>query len=74
MSGPLLQFVKAIYPYGAQDQGGIGLPLVESSVVYVAEQSEDGWCRGFTRGREGWFPASYTKAIAAEVREFVILY
>ena len=67
MSGSF-QFVKAVYPYGAQDQGDIGLPLTESTVVYVVEQSDDGWCRGYTTGKEGWFPASYTKPIAAEVR------
>lgn len=63
MSGPLLQFVKAIYPYAAQDQGDIGLPLIESTVVYVAERLDDGWCRGYAIGKEGWFPASYTKTI-----------
>ena len=67
MSGPL-RFVKAVYPYGAQDQGGIGLPLTESTVVHVAEQSDDGWCRGYTKGKEGWFPFSYTKTITVEVR------
>lgn len=67
MSGPLLQFVKAIYPYDAQDQGDIGLPLSESTVVYVAERLDDGWCRGYTKGKEGWFPTSYTQQI--QVRE-----
>lgn len=71
MSESLLEFVKAIYPYTAQDQGNIGLPLTQSAVVYVAERSEDGWCRGYSKGREGWFPISYTKTIAAAVREFV---
>lgn len=72
MSGSLLQFVKAIYPYSAQDQGNIGLPLAESTVVYVVERLDDGWCRGYTKGKEGWFPASYTKTITAEVRCIVL--
>ena len=68
MSGSLLQFVKAIYPYTGQDQGDLGLPVAESAVIYVAERLEDGWCRGYSCGREGWFPASYTKTIIVEVR------
>ena len=71
MSGPL-HFVKAIYPYAAQDQGDIGLRLTESTVVHVAERSDDGWCRGYTKGREGWFPFSYTKPIAVEVRVIIL--
>ena len=66
MSAPL-QFVKAIYPYGAKDQGNIGLPLTESTVLHVVEHSNDGWCRGYTKGREGWFPFSYTKVLSVEV-------
>ena len=73
MSGSLLQFVKAIYPYSAEDQGNIGLPLAESTVVYVVERLDDGWCRGYTKGKEGWFPASYTKTIKAEVTMYCIV-
>jgi len=73
MSGSLLQFVKAVYSYTGQDQGELGLPVTESAVIYVAERLEDGWCRGYACGREGWFPASYTKTIVVEVRKYVVI-
>lgn len=53
---------KAVYAFSGEGQT-VPLPLAESVVVLVAEQNKDGWCRGFSGGREGWFPASYVKDI-----------
>ena len=53
---------KAVYAFSGEGQA-VPLPLAESAVVLVAERNQDGWCRGFCGGREGWFPASYVKDI-----------
>ena len=55
-------FVKALYPFSGEGQV-VPLPLAESSVVLVVERTQDGWCRGFSGGAEGWFPATYVKDI-----------
>ncbi len=57
------EFVKAIYPFTGEGQA-VPLPFAESTVVLVVERLEDGWCRGFACGREGWFPTSYVKPLA----------
>lgn len=56
-------FVKALYAFSGEGQA-VPLPLAESAVVLVAERTPDGWCRGFSAGKEGWFPASYVRDIA----------
>ena len=56
------RFVKAVYSFTGEGQA-VPLPLAESAVVLVVERNLDGWCRGFSGGREGWFPASYVKDI-----------
>ena len=53
---------KAVYAFSGEGQT-VPLPLAESVVVLVVERNEGGWCRGFSSGREGWFPASYVKDI-----------
>ena len=55
-------FAKAVYPFSGEGQT-VPLPLAESVVALVLERNEAGWCRGFSGGREGWFPASYVKDI-----------
>lgn len=55
-------FAKALYAFSGDSQA-VPLPLAESAVVLVAERTPDGWCRGFSAGKEGWFPASYVKDI-----------
>ena len=57
------EFVKAIYPFTGEGQS-VPLPFAESTVLLVAERTEDGWCRGFSCGKEGWFPTSYVKPLA----------
>ena len=54
---------KAVHAFSGEGQT-VPLPLAESVVVLVAERNQDGWCRGFSAGREGWFPASYVKYIS----------
>ena len=54
--------VKALYPYSGVDQA-VPLPFAESAILLVAQRTDDGWCRGFSTGREGWFPASYVKPL-----------
>ena len=44
----------------------MALPFAESAVLLVVERADDGWCRGFARGKQGWFPASYVKTISNE--------
>lgn len=55
-------FVKALYSFSGEGQQ-VPLPLAESTVVLLVESTPDGWCRGFSGGKEGWFPATYVKAI-----------
>ena len=58
-----IEFVKAIYPYTGGDQA-VPLPFAESTVLQVVERNQNGWCRGFSTGKEGWFPISYVKPLA----------
>lgn len=64
MSAPL-ELVKALYPYDGGNQAA-SLPFGDSAVLLVVERTEGGWCRGFTAGREGWFPGSYVKTLDNE--------
>ena len=56
------ELVKALYPYNGEGQA-VPLPFAETAILLVAERTKDGWCRGFTSGREGWFPGSYVKTL-----------
>ena len=58
-----IEFVKAVYPYTGGDQA-VPLPFAESTVLQVVERNQNGWCRGFSTGKEGWFPISYVKPLA----------
>lgn len=58
-----IEFVKALYPYTGGDQA-VPLPFAESTVLQVVERNQNGWCRGFSAGKEGWFPISYVKPLA----------
>lgn len=66
------ELVKALYPYTGGDQA-VPLQFASSAVLLVAERTADGWCRGFSAGKEGWFPASYATPLdnttIAQVRE-----
>lgn len=57
------EFVKSIYPFSGEGQA-VPLRFAESTVILVVERTEDGWCRGFSCGKEGWFPTSYVKPLA----------
>ena len=59
-----IEFVKAIYRYTGGDQAVVPLSFVESTILLVVERTQDGWCRGFAAGKEGWFPISYVKPLA----------
>ena len=59
-----LEFVKALYPYTGADRQAAPLPFAESTVLQVVERNQNGWCRGFSIGKEGWFPISYVKPLA----------
>ena len=60
-----LEFAKTVYPFAGQGQA-VPLTFAESAIVLVAEKTQDGWCRGYCAGKEGWFPASYVKLISKE--------
>jgi len=57
-----IELVTALYPYSGEGQA-VPLPFAETAILLVAERTKDGWCRGFTSGREGWFPGSYVKTL-----------
>ncbi len=56
------ELVKALYPYSGGDQA-VPLQFASSAILLVAERTADGWCRGFSAGKEGWFPASYVAVL-----------
>ncbi len=59
-----IEFVKAVHAYtGAEQKAVVPLPFVETTILIVAERTQDGWCRGFAAGKEGWFPISYVKPL-----------
>lgn len=62
---PSIEFVKAMYAYSGVDQA-VPLPFAESAILLVAQRTQDGWCRGYSRGLEGWFPGSYVKPLDSE--------
>lgn len=72
----LAEVARACHTYTGGDQQ-MALPFAESAVLLVVERAEDGWCRGYARGQQGWFPASYVKTISnqqiAKVSVFVYL-
>lgn len=59
----LTEIARASYTYQGDDQK-MSLPFAESAVILIVERADDGWCRGFARGKQGWFPASYVKTIS----------
>lgn len=61
----LAEIVRASHTYTGGEQQ-MSLPFAESAVLLVVERADDGWCRGFARGKQGWFPASYVKTISNE--------
>ena len=63
MDESLVEFVTALYPYTGSDQP-VPLPFATSTVLQVVERNQNGWCRGFSAGKEGWFPISYVKPLA----------
>ena len=58
-----LELAQALYPFTGSDQA-VPLTFAESAILLIAERTPDGWCRGFSTGREGWFPASYVKPLS----------
>lgn len=60
-----LEFVRAIYAYAGEDQSK-GLMFPVSAILLVVERADDGWCKGYASGRQGWFPSSYTKALGED--------
>ena len=69
----MASLVKALYSFSGEGQT-VPLPLAESSVVLREEINPDGWCRGFSGGREGWFPAAYVEPIKEETMAKVSVY
>ncbi|XP_019850378.1 PREDICTED: growth arrest-specific protein 7-like isoform X1 [Amphimedon queenslandica] len=66
-----MDIVRASYPYACSTSGPGGgskgqLVFPEGAVLLVAERSDDGWCRGYSAGNQGWFPASYVSPITPE--------
>ena len=66
-----MDIVRASYPYACSNSGPGGgskgqLVFPEGAVLLVAERSDDGWCRGYSAGNQGWFPASYVSPITPE--------
>ena len=59
--------VYALYPYACSstDQSS-ELVFPQGAVLLVAERADDGWCRGYSSGVQGWFPASYIQSIPME--------
>ena len=57
-----VEFVRAVYPYKGGDQA-VPLPFAESTILQVVEKTQEGWCRGFAAGKEGWFPITYVKPL-----------
>ena len=60
-----MDLVRAVFPYACTDQAK-GLAFPERVVLLVVERSDDGWCRGFAAGKQGWFPASYVEILPLE--------
>ncbi len=58
-----VEFVRAIYRFTGGDQAAVPLLFAESTILQVVEKTQEGWCRGFAAGKEGWFPISYVKPL-----------
>lgn len=58
-----IDLVRAVHPYSCKDQPQ-GLAFPQGVVLLVAERSDDGWCRGYAAGNQGWFPASYVQSLS----------
>ena len=43
-----------------------GAGFSREGCIIVVERSDDGWCRGFAAGKQGWFPASYVEILPLE--------
>ncbi len=65
MSLNKIDLVRAVHPYACKDQTQ-GLAFPQGVVLLVAERSDDGWCKGYAAGTQGWFPASYVHALSFE--------
>ena len=57
--------VRAVHPYSCTDQPQ-GLAFPQGVVLLVAERSDDGWCKGYAAGNQGWFPATYVQSLPME--------
>ena len=57
--------VRAVHPYSCKDQSQ-GLAFPQGVVLLVAERSDDGWCKGYAAGNQGWFPATYVQSLPME--------
>ena len=64
MSQP--EFVRALYPYVNSDDQSKSLEFPASAILLVIERADDGWCRGYASGKQGWFPGSYTKTLGQD--------
>lgn len=64
-----VDIVRALYPYTTDPHTGAGggqLSFPEGAVLLVVDRADDGWCRGYMSGCQGWFPASYVQPITLE--------
>jgi hypothetical protein len=62
-----LDLVCALYPYASTADQSPNLAFAQGAVLLVVERSDDGWCRGYCAGVQGWFPASYVQNIPLEL-------
>lgn len=60
-----IDIVRALYPYACAGES-TGLVFPEGAVLLVVERADDGWCRGYMSGSQGWFPASYVQPITLD--------
>ena len=60
-----VDIVQALYPYACTDQSP-GLVFPVGAVLLVVERADDGWCRGYSAGSQGWFPTSYVQPVPLE--------
>lgn len=55
-----VDIVYSLYPYACTDSS---LVFPKGAVLLVVERADDGWCRGYNAGVQGWFPASYVQNV-----------
>ena len=53
----------ALYDYASQQEGDLALRAGDR--VAVIETVDSGWWKGYSNGREGWFPAAYVQVRSA---------